>query len=394
MMSRRTVAGARAEPCARGAPNGSTTTAAAIADARDGPPARAVHAVELVGVSKRFGGVVALHELSLALPPGRLITLLGPSGCGKTTLLRLIAGLEQPDTGTISIGGEDMRRRPPERRPVNMVFQRYALFPQRDVLENVLFGLQSARVKHREARERALAALAMCRMDGYEDRRIEELSGGQAQRVAVARALVNRPRVLLLDEPLAALDLKLRRHMQSELRGLQQELGMTFVYVTHDQDEALAMSDLVVLMDGGEVVQCAAPRDLYDRPSCVFAATFLGEANVLGGVLAHVDERRAQLRVGPLEIAGVATPGLRVGEPAYLCVRPERVSLTDGADGLAATVTDVVFGGACARYGVVLRDADARLVVEDGVEPGVPLRAIGETVNVIWRPDVARVLRD
>jgi ABC-type Fe3+/spermidine/putrescine transport system ATPase subunit len=378
----------------RDAPAVSPAPGPANAGARDGPPVTVQHAVGLTGVGKRFGDVVALRELSLALPPGRLITLLGPSGCGKTTLLRLIAGLEQPDTGTISIGGEDMRRRPPERRPVNMVFQRYALFPQRNVLENVLFGLQSARVKHREARDRALAALAMCRMDGYEERRIEELSGGQAQRVAVARALVNRPRVLLLDEPLAALDLKLRRHMQSELRGLQQELGMTFVYVTHDQDEALAMSDLIVLMDGGEVVQCAAPRDLYDGPSCVFAATFLGEANVLSGVLAHADGRRARVRVGPLDIAGVATAGLRVGEPAHVCVRPERISLTDGDSGLAATVTDVVFGGACARYTVALRDTDGRLVVEDSVEPGVRLRAIGEAVTATWHPDAARVLKD
>ena len=351
------------------------------------PPAVAVD-----GVTKRFGDTTALDDVSLTLPAGRLVTLLGPSGCGKTTLLRLLAGLEQADAGTIAIGGEDMRRRPPERRPVNMVFQRYALFPHRDVLDNVLFGLQSARVAPKEARARAMRALAMCRMEGFEHRKVDQLSGGQAQRVAVARALVNDPRVLLLDEPLAALDLKLRRHMQVELRRLQRELGTTFVYVTHDQDEALALSDLIVLMDGGRIVQCAPPRELYDEPNCVFAATFLGEANVLEGTVVDLADGLATLSVAGVEFAGVAGAGLAVGRGAHLCVRPERVTVVAAADaGTPGTVVEVTFQGAAVRY-LVRLDAGPALQAEAEVRPGDELLEPGAAVRVGWPAADARAL--
>ena len=349
-------------------------------------------AVAVGGVTKRFGETTALDDVSLTLPAGRLVTLLGPSGCGKTTLLRLLAGLEQADAGTIAIGGEDMRRRPPERRPVNMVFQRYALFPHRDVLDNVLFGLQSARVAPKEARARALRALAMCRMEGFEHRKVDQLSGGQAQRVAVARALVNDPQVLLLDEPLAALDLKLRRHMQVELRRLQRELGTTFVYVTHDQDEALALSDLIVLMDGGRIVQCAPPRELYDEPNCVFAATFLGEANVLEGTVVDLADGLATLSVAGVELAGVAGPGLAVGRGAHLCVRPERVTVAPAAEaGTPGTVVEVTFQGAAVRY-LVRLDAGPALQAEAEVRPGDELLEPGAAVQVGWPAADARAL--
>ncbi len=354
-------------------------------------------AVRVAGLTKRFGPVCALDDVTLELPAGRLVTLLGPSGCGKTTLLRILAGFEQPDAGTVEIGGEDMQRRPPERRPVNMVFQRYALFPHRNVLENVLFGLQSSGTPAKAAREQALATLALCRMDGYEERRIDELSGGQAQRVAVARALVNRPRVLLLDEPLAALDLKLRRHMQVELRRLQQELGMTFVYVTHDQDEALAMSDLIVLLDAGRPVQCAAPRDLYDAPACVFAATFLGEANVLPGVLAADDGRVARVAVGDLELPARSRPGLSPGAAVHLCVRPERVLVAEeegSGAGTPATLLEVVFRGASVRYLLRVDGTALRVVADVAVRPGAPLLEAGAPVRFAWDGADAATLLD
>jgi len=368
----------------------SGTTPAAPAGPLAAVPAPPAVAVD--GVTKRFGDTTALDDVSLTLPAGRLVTLLGPSGCGKTTLLRLLAGLEQADAGTIAIGGEDMRRRPPERRPVNMVFQRYALFPHRDVLDNVLFGLQSARVAPKEARARATRALAMCRMEGFEHRKVDQLSGGQAQRVAVARALVNDPQVLLLDEPLAALDLKLRRHMQVELRRLQRELGTTFVYVTHDQDEALALSDLIVLMDGGRIVQCAPPRELYDEPNCVFAATFLGEANVLEGTVVDLADGLATLSVAGVEFAGVAGAGLAVGRGAHLCVRPERVTVAAAADaGTPGTVVEVTFQGAAVRY-LVRLDAGPALQAEAEVRPGDELLEPGAAVRVGWPAADARAL--
>jgi len=349
--------------------------------------------IRFEGVSHNYDDdTVVLKDISFEMERGKFYTLLGPSGCGKTTLLRILAGFEQPDTGTVAIGGEDMRRRPPERRPVNMVFQRYALFPHRTVLENVLFGLESARVKSAEARERAQQALAMCRLQDHGDRRIEQLSGGQAQRVAVARALVNRPRVLLLDEPLAALDLKLRRHMQEELRALQQQLGMTFVYVTHDQDEALALSDLIVLMDGGRIVQTAAPRELYDRPDCVFAATFLGESNVISGTVRDVTGGVARIEADGGVLPGEACDGVTAGALGHLCVRPERVRVAGPeSSGLQGEIEDVVFRGATVRCILRLRSG-GRLIADQAVLPHVALPQRGDRVAVEWDADAARVL--
>lgn len=357
----------------------------------------AVPAVRLTDVSKRFGEVVALSDVSFEIPAGQLVTLLGPSGCGKTTLLRILAGFEQPTAGAVEIEGKDVRAWPPERRPVNLIFQRYALFPHRNVLENVLFGLEAARVPRREAVERARQALALCRLEGFERRRVDELSGGQAQRVALARALVNRPRVLLLDEPLAALDLKLRRHLQLELRRLQRELGMTFIYVTHDQDEALSMSDTIVVMHEGRAIQHSTPRELYDAPHSLFAATFVGDANVLTCVVERVRGGRAEIQVGELHLTGRAMNELREGQTAHLCVRPERVRLSprpSTAPGFMAEVVDVVFQGSAARYWLALGGTGAQIVAEASVEPGDPLFSQGASIFVDWEPDAALVLSD
>jgi spermidine/putrescine transport system ATP-binding protein len=345
-------------------------------------------ALSLVDVTKRFGDVAAVDAVTLSVPEGELVTLLGPSGCGKTTLLRIVAGFERPTEGRVLIGRDDITGAPPERRPVNLVFQRWALFPHKNVLENVLFGLEAARVPRREARERALDALRLCRMDGFTGRKIQELSGGQAQRVAVARALVNRPQLLLLDEPLSALDLKLRRHLQVELRRLQQELGMTFLYVTHDQEEALALSDAIVVMQDGRVVQHSTPRELFDEPRTLFAATFIGDANVLPGTIARLDGERADVVVGRITLHGRCRQALAAGAPARLCLRPSQVRV--GAGEIAATVVDVVFAGSSVRYWLRLTP-DVTIVADSPIKPGEPLLEIGAEATVDWDPDAVFV---
>jgi len=355
------------------------------------PPARAlapVPAISLVAVSKRFGALTAVDGVALEIPNGQLVTLLGPSGCGKTTLLRIVAGFEQPTEGRVLIGGTDVTGVPPERRPVNLVFQRWALFPHKDVLENVLFGLEAARVPRREARERALETLRLCRMDGFAKRRVQELSGGQAQRVAVARALVNQPQVLLLDEPLSALDLKLRRHLQVELRRLQQELGMTFLYVTHDQEEALALSDGIVVLHDGRVVQHSTPRELYDRPQSLFAATFIGDANVLPCRVIRVAGDRAEVAVDSLVVHCRCEPGLAPDTAAELCLRPGHIRIGEGT--VPARVTDVVFAGSVVRYWLALTPG-ATIVAELPVSPGTELLRIGTETTLDWDEDAARV---
>jgi ABC-type Fe3+/spermidine/putrescine transport system ATPase subunit len=351
--------------------------------------------VRLAGVSKRFGAVSALEDVSLDIPAGHFVTLLGPSGCGKSTLLRILAGFEAPTSGTVEIDGRDVRRVPPERRPVNLIFQRYALFPHRNVLDNVLFGLEAAGVPRAERLERAREALRTCRVEALESRRVDELSGGQAQRVAVARALVNRPRILLLDEPLAALDLKLRRELQVELRRLQQELGMTFLYVTHDQGEALAMSDAIVLMHDGQVVQASAPRTLYDAPETVFAATFIGDANVLDCVVSGVSEGHVDVTVGSATVSAATRHSLEPGAPAKLCLRPERISLNpsgDQANALPCVIANVAFEGSAIRYWLSVAGIDKLLVAQVAAGPGTPLYEIGTRVSAGWESESALVL--
>ena len=289
--------------------------------------------VELTGVTKRFGNVVAVDDLSLEFGSGEFFTLLGPSGCGKTTTLRMIAGFETPSEGTIRIDGADVESLPPHRRPTNTVFQSYALFPHLSVADNVAFGLKRKKVPKDEISTRVAAELERVGLSAEAARRPAQLSGGQQQRVALARALVNLPKVLLLDEPLGALDLKLRKGLQLELKQIQREVGITFVYVTHDQEEALTMSDRIAVMNGGRVEQIGDPEDVYERPATTFVAGFIGVSNLLPGVVTGPEEVR--LDHGPT--LRVPTPGLAVSERCHAVVRPEKLLIeTLGADGQPA----------------------------------------------------------
>ena len=315
--------------------------------------------IRLEEVSKRFGDAVAVHEASFAITRGEFFSMLGPSGCGKTTTLRMIAGFESPTSGRIVLEGADVSRTPPYRRNVNTVFQQYALFPHMTVADNVAFGLRSKKVPGAEVEQRVGEMLDVVRMSGFAARRPAQLSGGQQQRVALARALVNRPAALLLDEPLAALDLKLRQAMQLELKRIQRETAVTFIFVTHDQQEALTMSDRVAVMSDGWVEQIGSPEEIYHRPATAFVAGFIGEANLLRGL---------------------------TGDDQLLMVRPERVHVSDAepaapARGVAGTITEVIFRGSTTH--VALTTESGPLVANlpdaaalDGLRPGDPAWAV------------------
>jgi spermidine/putrescine transport system ATP-binding protein len=308
--------------------------------------------VSVRAVSKSFGATPALRRCSLEFGAGEFVSLLGPSGCGKTSLLRIIGGFLEPDVGEVRVRGERMDGLPPNRRPVNTVFQSYALFSHKTVFGNVAFPLEVAKVAKAERRERVEEALALVRLEGFGERPVADLSGGQAQRVALARALVGRPEVLLLDEPLAALDLKLRKAMQLELRRIHDRLGTTFVYVTHDQEEALTMSDRVILMREGEIVQEGSPRAIYDLPADPFASDFLGEANLIEAELIAREGERVVLRVGAATVraaAGAESPA--PGTKMLLSLRPERITTAPASElnRLAGTVQRLVFLGHAVR---------------------------------------------
>jgi len=298
--------------------------------------------VAILGVTKRFGAVTAVDRMTLSIERGAFYSLLGPSGCGKTTTLRMIAGFEQPTEGEILLAGQPVAGVPPYRRNVNTVFQHYALFPHMDVAQNVGYGLRQRHVGRSEEKRRVQEALELIRLGGYGSRRTWELSGGQQQRVALARALVNRPTVLLLDEPLGALDLKLRKEMQLELKALQREVGITFVYVTHDQEEALTMSDVIVVMRDGRIQQMGNPTELYERPINQFVAAFIGTSNFLAATIESVDTDTGHVAVQTdrgLKLRGVLTdPDAKVGvgDAVTIAVRPERLEITtasvDGAE--------------------------------------------------------------
>jgi spermidine/putrescine transport system ATP-binding protein len=343
--------------------------------------------VEIQNVTRRFGDVVAVDDTSLQIRAGEFVSLLGPSGCGKTTLMRIIAGLERADTGTISVGGRDITRDPAHRRPVNMVFQRYALFPHMTVAENVGFGLRLRRTGREEKLRRVEAMLELVQLPGYGVRSIEQLSGGQAQRVALARALINNPAVLLLDEPLAALDLKLRQTMQLELREIQQRLGSTFVYVTHDQEEALVMSDRIVLMNGGRIIQDGTPRGVYDRPATLFASTFLGEANLFHGIASRGPDGRMSIESNGVTLL-VDVEGAAPGE-TRVCIRPERIQLSvrqgerPAANAIDGVVRKVIFLGPVIRYIVTVADGATDVLVERAATEGTDARE-GDRVRLTW----------
>jgi spermidine/putrescine transport system ATP-binding protein len=294
--------------------------------------------VQFRAVTKRFGeDVIAVDRVDLDVYTGEFLSLLGPSGCGKTTSLRMIAGFEQPTSGSILIGGVDAVGVPPYKRDVNTVFQQYALFPHMTVLDNVAYGLKQRRVGRAERHAQALEALELVQLRGREQRKPRELSGGQQQRVALARALVMKPRVLLLDEPLGALDLKLRKEMQIELKRLQEAVGITFIYVTHDQEEAMSMSDRIAVMKDGRIEQLDVPLAIYDRPATAFVADFIGDMNFLDGTVTAIADGRATIGVdgGGAVVAQAADGSPAAGSPVTVGVRPEKVTITQDGDGSA-----------------------------------------------------------
>ena len=314
--------------------------------------APAAAGIELRGVSKRYGdsptSPLAVRDVSFEIAPGTLTTLLGPSGCGKTTTLRMIAGLESPSAGSVWIGGRDVTRLGPAERNVSMVFQSYALFPHMDVLANVAYGLAVSGVAKREARTRAQGAMANVGLEGFDARLPSELSGGQQQRVALARALVLEPAVLLFDEPLSNLDARLRRSMREEIRALQQRLGLTVAYVTHDQGEALAVSDRIIVMDHGEIAQTGTPDELYERPASEFVAGFMGEAMLFDATL----RADGGVQLGPLVVASVAPPSAAAaGQALKVAVRPEAWRIVGPGEGeLAAIVQKAAYLGSTREY--------------------------------------------
>lgn len=339
--------------------------------------------LELRGLSKSFGSAHAIDAVDLSLAQGEFFSILGPSGCGKTTTLRLIAGFERPRSGRILLEGRDITDQPPEKRPINTVFQSYALFAHLDVAENVAFGLREDGVPKKERLERVNEALSLVRLEGFASRRPNELSGGQQQRVALARAVVKRPRILLLDEPLGALDLQLRKTMQIELKALQERLGMTFVYVTHDQEEALTMSDRIAVMRGGRVCQLGSPEDIYDRPTTRYVADFIGASNCLPVTVAHGTREysTANGMRGPLP----DVPDLPQGERAYLVIRPECCQLEPAAGtGLLGSVTEVLFKGMYRSYHVRIEDGTT-ITVADPHRPSESRPwTVGDQVRVSW----------
>ena len=331
--------------------------------------------VRLESVTKAYGDVVAVDDLALEVAPGEFFTMLGPSGSGKTTTLRLIAGFELPDEGRVLLNGADVTRQPPYARDVNTVFQDYALFPHMTIGENVAYGMKVKRVGRGERNTRTSEALELVRLGGLENRKPSQLSGGQRQRVALARAIVNRPRVLLLDEPLGALDLKLRQEMQIELKRIQQEVGITFVYVTHDQEEALTMSDRLAVFNAGRIEQVGTPAEVYEHPETEFVAGFVGISNVL--------ERLVN------------------GRPSRFTVRPEKIRVLEehetaeaGAHSETGRIRDVVYIGMVTRYTVELDEGGVLIVTRQNLETtsSEVLEARDERVRLAWRPEHTYVI--
>jgi spermidine/putrescine transport system ATP-binding protein len=372
------------------------------------------YTVELHQISKSFPSahgneaIVAVDNLNLLIKAGEFFTLLGPSGCGKTTTLRLIAGFEVSNSGEILIHGKRVNNIPPHRRPVNTVFQSYALFPHLSVEQNVAYALTVKHVPFAERKQRTADALALVRLTGMENRKPSELSGGQQQRVALARALINRPAVLLLDEPLGALDLKLRKEMQVELKLLQAQLGITFIYVTHDQEEALTMSDRIAVMNQGRILQVDSPLAIYDHPSCRFVADFIGETNFLHGQVEHVENGIVQIRVaGEPIVVRRGEVQLSDHQQVALAIRPEKfmisktengVSHENGDSGeiaLSGFLRNAIYLGTDTRYIVELSSGENVSVrVQNAGNHGPGEFDLGEQVKLRCEPDDARVLTD
>jgi spermidine/putrescine transport system ATP-binding protein len=360
--------------------------------------------VRLERVTKRFGDFTAVREMELDIPRGQFFTMLGPSGCGKTTTLRMVAGFEEPSEGRVLLDGDDVTALPAFKRPTNTVFQSYALFPHRSVEQNVAFGLQRQKVEKSEIRRRVSEELERVGLAGEAKRRPSQLSGGQQQRVALARALVNRPAVLLLDEPLGALDLKLRKQLQVELKRIQREVGITFVYVTHDQEEALTMSDKIAVMNRGVVEQVSDPETVYERPATTFVAGFIGVSNLMPGEVISANGAGAKLRLdaGPT----VRTPdaaGASSGERAHAVVRPEKLVLTpagedapDGRPSVEGQVESSLYLGTATQMVVRLGDGTRMtvLVPNADAEARRDLPAAGDGARLSWSDENIHIVRE
>jgi spermidine/putrescine transport system ATP-binding protein len=345
--------------------------------------------IRLIRLTKRFDEVVAVDDVSLEIDRGHFFALLGPSGCGKTTTLRMIGGFEEPTAGRIELGGVDVAPLPPYKRDVNTVFQSYALFPHLSIFENVAFGLRRQGVKGGDLRRRVGEALELVGLAGFEARKPRQLSGGQQQRVALARALVNRPRVLLLDEPLGALDLKLRKEMQLELKRIQHEVGITFVHVTHDQEEAMTMADRIVIMNGGRIEQLGTPSELYENPRTSFVAGFLGVSNLLRGEVVGADKVRladgAEVSVPSATLVG-RTGAVQIG------VRPEKLRIGGGeVNTLEGTVSESAYIGVSTQY-IVETPAGAVTVYVQNDRPGAESVSPGSRLTLGWSPDCTFVV--
>jgi len=355
--------------------------------------------VELRAVTKRFGSFTAVKDVTLGIRQGEFFSLLGPSGCGKTTNLRMIAGFELPTSGSILLGGQDVIQLPPFKRNVNTVFQNYALFPHLSVAENVAFGLEMKGIAKAEIGKRVTEALEMVRLPDSGSKKPNQLSGGQRQRIALARAIVNRPQVLLLDEPLGALDLKLRKAMQLELKELQRELAITFVFVTHDQEEALVMSDRIGVMDHGVLRQVGTPEEIYDRPADRFVADFIGDTNFLPCQVVEHRNGAAQVQVAGMRMTAASDQQLKAGVEAYLAIRPEKVQLyTSGAarnpneERFPGVIVEEVFMGTDTRYVVELAPQTQIVVRQQNMNIASSRFALHQKVDVGWETLFARVL--
>jgi spermidine/putrescine transport system ATP-binding protein len=377
------------------APEQAQAAEAAPREVADGDPA-----IELVGIAKQFhsrrGVVTAVEQVDLVIGEGEFFSLLGPSGCGKTTTLRMIGGFEEPSVGQILLYGKDVVGVPPNHRDVNMVFQSYALFPHMSVFENVAFGLRRKGDRNKaEITRRVGEMLDLVQLEGKSDRRPRELSGGQQQRVALARALVNGPRALLLDEPLAALDLKLRQAMQIELKRIQREVGITFIFVTHDQNEALTMSDRLVVMNAGRIEQLGSPREVYEHPHTRFVAGFIGTSNLITGQVERMDGTTAILATGAdeeLRAPDAGAVGASIGQPLDLTVRPEKIVISAerpaaGRCAIRGRVAEVVYLGTSTQYAVRTTEGSELLVFVQNAADSSDIADRDQAVWLSWRPE-------
>ena len=359
-------------------------------------------AVEISGVTKKFGEVVAVDNVKIRIKDGEFFSLLGPSGCGKTTTLRMIGGFELPTEGQIYIMGESQGFKPPYQRPVNTVFQSYALFPHMTVAENIAFGLEMKKVSKDEIKVRVQEMLELVQLPKMGRRKPKQLSGGQRQRIALARALINHPKVLLLDEPLGALDLKLRKDMQLELKAIQQRVGITFVYVTHDQEEAITMSDRIAVMNEGKVLQLGTPEEIYEHPANLFVADFIGESNFIPGTVRRMgDSFGLEISDGQILTAGWAEETVSIGEAAVISVRPEKLHIypADKSPEMSkmsktsGVIEQTVYIGTDTRYIVRLTPETAVQVRQQNTISGGTHLDEGVSVNLFWDSENARILK-